>query len=78
MTTPEEMTQPVHSLIPIAVAMGVRVTQLDEGTASIELPPEPNGNHFGALSAGSLFTVAELLGGVIPQASFDFAERVGR
>lgn len=72
-TTPEELTQHVHALIPIAAAMGVRVTEVGDGTASIELPFEPNGNHFGAIYAGSLFTVAELLGGVIPQASFDFA-----
>jgi thioesterase domain-containing protein len=71
--TPEELTHHVHSLIPIAAAMGVRVTEVGDGTATIELPPEPNGNHFGALYAGSLFTVSELLGGVIPQASFDFA-----
>jgi thioesterase domain-containing protein len=72
-TTPEELTQHVHTLIPIAAAMGVRVTEVGDGTASIELPAEPNGNHFGAIYAGSLFTVAELLGGVIPQSSFDFA-----
>lgn len=74
--TPQELTDHVHTLIPIAAAMGVKVVEVGDGTATIELPAEPNGNHFGALYAGSLFTVAELLGGVIPQASFDFAEEL--
>lgn len=71
--TPEDLTEHVHTLIPIAAAMQVRVVEVGDGTATIELPAGPNGNHFGAIYAGSLFTVAELLGGVIPQASFDFA-----
>ena len=38
---------------------------------SAELPPEPNVNHFGVTYAGSLFSVAEMLGGVLSLVSFD-------
>ncbi len=71
MTTAEEYTTFMHTAIPIVGAMGIRVVEVGEGTATIELPAEPNGNHFGALYAGSLYTAAELLGGVIPGTTFD-------
>jgi len=35
------------------------------------VPIEGNGNHFGVMYAGVLFTVAEVLGGAIGVASFD-------
>jgi thioesterase domain-containing protein len=74
--TPDETTAFIHAAIPIAGAMGVRVTEVGVGTAAIELPAAPNGNHFGALYAGSLYTAAELLGGVIPGATFDLADEL--
>lgn len=70
--TPDETTDVVHAAIPITAAMGVRVLEVGDGSAVIELPAEPNGNHFGALYAGSLYTAAELLGGIIPGDVFDF------
>ncbi|NPD06188.1 DUF4442 domain-containing protein [Nocardioides sp. zg-1308] len=51
--------------------MGIRVVELRPGFAAAELPPEPNTNHFGVTYAGSLFSVAEMLGGVLSLATFD-------
>ena len=77
-TTLEEATAGMHALIPIVGAMGIRIIDAGPGRATVELPAGPNGNHFGVLYAGSLFTAAEVLGGIIPQASFDFqGELVG-
>lgn len=59
------------SKIPILDAMGIRVLESAPGHAVAEIPPEPNGNHFGVMYAGSLFSVAEMLGGVLSFASFD-------
>ncbi len=70
-TTPEEATANMHSVIPIVGAMGITIVDAGPGHATVELPAGPNGNHFGVLYAGSLFTAAEVLGGIIPQASFD-------
>lgn len=70
-TTPEEATANLHSVIPIVGAMGITIVDAGPGHATVELPAGPNGNHFGVLYAGSLFTAAEVLGGIIPQASFD-------
>lgn len=58
--------------VPILEAMGIRLVEVCAGFASAELPPEPNVNHFGVTYAGSLFSVAEMLGGVLSLATFDF------
>lgn len=65
-----EAAQAVGS-VPILAAMGVRVVELRAGFAAAELPPGPNLNHFGVTYAGSLFSVAEMLGGVLCLATFD-------
>lgn len=70
--TPEELTRDQHAVIPILAAMGTRVIEAGDGKGVVELPAGPNGNHFGALYAGSLFTAAEVLGGLIPGTTFDF------
>lgn len=56
---------------PILAAMGVRAVRLAPGVAEAEIPLGPNGNHFGVMYAGSLFTVAEVLGGFLPAATWD-------
>jgi acyl-coenzyme A thioesterase PaaI-like protein len=67
----EAMTAMVATTIPIMGAMGLRVVEVRRGYAAAEIPVEPNVNHFGSMYAGSLFTVAEMLGGVIGLTSFD-------
>ncbi len=57
--------------VPILDAMGVRVLEAASGRAVAELPPEPNVNHFGVTYAGSLYSVAEMLGGVLAMTTFD-------
>ncbi len=65
-----EAVQAVGS-VPILAAMGIRVVDLRPGFAAADLPPEPNVNHFGVTYAGSLFSVAEMLGGLLSLATFD-------
>ncbi|RDI61285.1 YiiD C-terminal domain-containing protein [Nocardia pseudobrasiliensis] len=60
--------------IPVAYRMGVRAVEVRPGYASSTVPIEGNGNHFGAMYAGVLFTVAEVLGGAIQLASFDMSK----
>ncbi|MFF0452221.1 PaaI family thioesterase [Nocardia africana] len=60
--------------IPIAHKMGVQALEVRRGFAATTVPIEGNGNHFGVMYAGVLFTVAEILGGAIPIATFDSAE----
>lgn len=57
--------------VPILEAMGVTVVEVGPGRAVAELPPGPNVNHFGVTYAGSLYSVAEMLGGVLSAATFD-------
>lgn len=72
MTTPATdddlaaQTRAIHDSIPLMAAMGLRVVELEPGRAVVEAPFEPNRNHVGFVYAGALFSVAEVLGGLIP------------
>lgn len=57
--------------VPILGAMGIRLVEVVPGRAVAELPDGPNVNHFGVTYAGSLFSIAEMLGGVLSLATFD-------
>lgn len=65
------MNGALGSTIPIAHKMGVQVVEARPGFAATTVPAEGNGNHFGVIYAGVLFTVAEVLGGIIPLVTFD-------
>lgn len=57
--------------IPVAHGVGVRAVEVRSGYAAAEVPIEGNGNHFGAMYAGVLFTVGEVLGGGLAISTFD-------
>ncbi len=65
------LTSGVRELVPILGAMELSVVDARRGHAAAEIPAAPNANHFGAMYAGSLFSVAEMLGGVLGFNSFD-------
>jgi acyl-coenzyme A thioesterase PaaI-like protein len=58
-------------LVPRAHEMGVRFVEAAPGTVRASLPVEGNGNHFGTIYAGVIFTLAEVLGGALHFATFD-------
>ena len=66
MTEPlAEMLAGVRQMIPLFEHMGLEVLEAGDGRAAARIPLGPNGNHFGVIYAGALFSVAEMLGGVI-------------
>lgn len=65
------LNQTLPTMIPVVAAMGIEAIEVRPGYASMRAPLEGNSNHFGAMYAGSLFTVAELLGGALAFVSFD-------
>lgn len=60
----EEGVPPMHSL-------GIRVVDLRPGHVVGAAPMAGNGNHLGTMYAGTLFGLAEMLGGALFVASFD-------
>ncbi|MGW0181112.1 PaaI family thioesterase [Nocardia sp. NPDC003345] len=64
----------LEQTIPVAHRMGVHAEEVRRGYAAATVPAEGNGNHFGVMYAGVLFTVGEILGGAIAVASFDTAK----
>ena len=65
-----ELTAIVRQTVPILGAMGIEVIEAGDGRAVALLPFEPNRNHVGTAYAGSLFSVAEVLGGILALSSF--------
>jgi thioesterase domain-containing protein len=70
----DAMNGAIESTIPIAHKMGLKVVEARPGFAATTVPAEGNGNHFGVIYAGVLFTVAEILGGIIPLITFHTAK----
>ncbi|MEU1525890.1 PaaI family thioesterase [Nocardia rhamnosiphila] len=67
----EVVNSALEQTIPVAHRMGVHAEEVRRGYAAATVPVEGNGNHFGVMYAGVLFTVGEILGGAIAVASFD-------
>ncbi len=65
------LTQFVGKSIPFASRNGFKVIDYRPGYVKAFIPFKPNKNHFNAMYAGALFTVAELPGGIISILSFD-------
>lgn len=82
MTNVEEDSPPYVDIInsamefmmPSAHKLGVQAAEVRRGFAAATAPIEGNGNHFGVMYAGVLFTVAEMLGGMLAIPAFDQAE----
>ncbi len=70
----EIVNSALEHTIPVAHRMGVHAEEVRPGYAAATVPAEGNGNHFGVMYAGVLFTVGEILGGAIAVASFDTAK----
>lgn len=67
-------------IIPIVAKMGLEVLHVERGRCVLRLPFEPNINHVKMIYAGSIFTLAEMPGGVLFTGAFDtsrFAPVVG-
>jgi acyl-coenzyme A thioesterase PaaI-like protein len=65
------MNTALEHLIPRAHQMGVEFVELRPGYVRAEVPFDGNGNHFGVIYAGVIFTLAEVLGGAMHFATFD-------
>lgn len=61
----------MRAAIPLVDSCNIEVVELERGYARTTAPYEGNGNHFGTMYAGVLFTVAEVLGGVMAAVTFD-------
>jgi thioesterase domain-containing protein len=72
----EAINERIHRILPITTAMGLRIVEVRQGYAAAEIPLAPNSNHFGAMYAGSLFAVAEVLGGVLSRNCFGLDDYV--
>lgn len=68
---PPSTTGVAADAIPIVGKMGVEVLHAERGRCVVRLPFEPNINHVKMVYAGSIFTLAEVPGGVLFGGAFD-------
>lgn len=66
----DALTAEIRTLVPTLDALGLEVVEARPGRVAARIPAEPNANHFGVVYAGSLFSVAEMLGGLIARTTF--------
>lgn len=65
------LTKFVGKNIPFATRNGFEVIDCRPGYIKTRMPLKPNTNHFNAMYAGALYTVAELPGGILSLLNFD-------
>jgi uncharacterized protein (TIGR00369 family) len=72
----DAIAQGMTQAVPFAGHLGLEITSVGEGEATVRLPERPElGNHVGSQHAGALFTVAETASGAAFVGAF--AERLG-
>lgn len=65
------MNSVIEQGIPAMHGLGIRAALLEPGHVAGTAPMEGNANHLGTMYAGTLFGLAEMLGGAMFGASFD-------
>lgn len=65
------MNSVIEQAIPAMHGLGIRAMRLEPGHVIGTAPMEGNSNHLGTMYAGTLFGLAEMLGGAMFGASFD-------
>lgn len=69
----QQATAAMHASVPFLGRMGLEVVELAPRHCILRAPFDRNGNHFGAMYAGALYTLAEVPGGMLFNTSFDTA-----
>jgi thioesterase domain-containing protein len=69
--TPEEVNKLIEQTVPVVARSGIRVDAISRGYVKMSAPLEGNENHIGIMYAGTLFTLAEVPGGLLFFSCFD-------
>ncbi len=69
---PVVLRQAAVRIIAFVRRSGLKILELESGRVLCEMPLKGNVNHFGAMYAGALFTLAEFAGGPLFAATFDW------
>lgn len=70
----EEANRFIAHAVPRIADLGIRVVELAPDRVVTHAPLQTNGNHLGSMYAGTLFGMAEMMGGAILFASVNFEE----
>lgn len=72
----EEKLRPIamylENGIDIVRAMGITVLEMRRGYVRLMAPLKGNGNHFGSMYAGVIFSLADIAGGALFVSTFDY------
>ena len=71
--TVDQVNAVMRASIPLMESCNIELVELERGYAKTTAPFAGNGNHLGTMYAGVVFSVAEVLGGVMAAVTFDMA-----
>jgi acyl-coenzyme A thioesterase PaaI-like protein len=71
-TLAEQVNGLLARIVPRIGDLGIEVVDLEVGRVVTRAPLGTNGNHLGSMYAGTLFGMAEMMGGVLMYPSFNF------
>ncbi|HZZ46611.1 MAG TPA: PaaI family thioesterase [Pseudonocardia sp.] len=69
----DEWNRTVAALVPRIPDLGIETLELRRGYVRARASLATNGNHLGSMYAGTLFGMAEMLGGALAWPEFDFS-----
>ena len=72
----EAVNRDVAHAVPRIADLGIRVVELTPDRVVTRAPLQTNGNHLGSMYAGTLFGMAEMMGGAIVFPSVNFEEHL--
>lgn len=72
----ETVAEKAINLVEGIKRTGIEILALRDRFTKLRMPLESNSNHVGIMYAGSLFTLGEITGGIIPAVSMDLTQLV--
>lgn len=71
-----EIARTIVNMVEGIKRTGLQVLELRDRHVKLRMPMEGNGNHVGIMYAGSLFSIGEVTGGILPVVSLDMTDLV--
>ena len=62
--------------VPLLTRAKLEVVALERGYVKVKMPIEGNGNHFGVMYAGNLYSISEYVGAGVLMASIDMTQMI--
>ena len=62
--------------VPLLSRAGLEVLELERGYVKVRMPIAGNGNHFGVMYAGNIYSISEYVGAGVLMGAIDFSQAI--